>query len=118
LQTYTHEELRADFGWEPTRSGLRCGVCSRRRRRAASKRASYLIDRTVPKWSLVVIAPAHDTYDECFECEALAIAAATLLRRGALTRSEASAMTAAVVARPGRRTTRCAQELAESVVTT
>jgi hypothetical protein len=97
-RTYTHDELQQDYGWEPTRPGWSCGACTRPRRREVQQAALELIERTKPRWSLILSTPLHEVYDVCFECEALTIAKAILLGRGALTRSESDALRDAVAA--------------------
>jgi hypothetical protein len=97
---YTHEQMRLDFGWEPLSSGWRCGSCGRRRRREVRGLARSLIERTEPRWGLVLASPLHGVSDECLACEAVAVAGAMLLRRGALTRAEASNLRDAVASWP------------------
>jgi hypothetical protein len=99
-RSYTHDEMRLDFGWEPLCRGWRCGSCGRRRRREARGLARSLIERTEPRWALVLASPLHSASDECLPCEAVAVAGAMLLRWGALTRAEASALREAVSSWP------------------
>lgn len=108
--TYTHDELRAVFGWDVTRDGWRCPQCSRRRRNAAREVARRLLAQADPRWELGCAAPLHRVYDGCLECEALAIAATSLLRRGALSRAEIKALTATVLSESGEAVKTCARE--------
>jgi hypothetical protein len=56
-----------------------------------------LIASTKPSWTLILSSPAHGSFDDCLECEALIAASEMLLERGGrLTRNEASALTEAV----------------------
>jgi hypothetical protein len=110
-RTFSHDELRADAGWDTTRDGWRCSTCSRRRRTAAKEVADRLLEQTEPRWTLVLSTPTlHDVFDGCLECEGLSIAAARLLRPGALSRSESEALRTAVLAVEGRPVKTCARE--------
>jgi len=96
---FTREQLRADLGWEPTERGWRCGACSRRRWGLAARAADLLIAHTLPRWTVVLVSPAHQGYAECLACEALERARGCLLYRG-LTDREKSELGLAVRGRP------------------
>ena len=85
---YNADTVQCDPGWTPTKSGWRCGACTRARAREVRARARELIAQAEPRWELAMR----------LECEALLAAREMLLARGVLTRAERIEIAAAVLA--------------------
>jgi hypothetical protein len=96
-RTCTAESVQSDPGWEPIKSGWRCGDCSRSRAREVRAGAHELIAQAEPRWELALRTPEHRPFDECLECEAVLAAREMLLAWGALARVERDELAAALL---------------------
>jgi hypothetical protein len=97
-RVYTAEQIERDPAWEPTRSGWRCGDCTRARRLEVSGRAAQLLAGAEEPWTLVRRDAEHGRSMSALTARRLGEAQCILLARGGrLTAKEADSLRGTVL---------------------